>query len=152
KHTEKYIDLINHRTREPIEFVTLVSPDLLQYPIVRFILQPCVENCIKHAFDSENGEILILHPFICISIAVENSKLVISIEDNGKGIDTEAALAAIFHTQSSSKVGLKNIYERLNAYYEGTVKVEFSSIPFHKNIITFICTLSDTTAHTDQIS
>lgn len=143
KHTEKYITIINHRTNIHIEFMTLVEPHLLEHEIVRLILQPCIENCIKHGFNSESGEILIPNPLICVSISLYDNHLHLIIEDNGKGINTNKAEEALFGTSSTSKVGLKNIYQRLRVHYGEGVKVEFTSIPFYKNTVSFILPLKE---------
>jgi two-component system sensor histidine kinase YesM len=139
KHTQKYIDIINHRTHTHIELVTLVDPAIINHKIVRLIFQPCVENCIKHGFNEPSGEVIVSQPLICIHIYKKLDKLYMTIEDNGKGIDIPKAEQALFNKNTTlSHVGLHNIYERLCVHYAYDIDVEFHTIPFHKNTITFI--------------
>lgn len=135
-HVEKYIDIINHRTQEPIDLLFFVSDGLEQLPIVPRILQPFVENSIKHGFTSEDGDRLVMNPLISIRITEENRKLVLVIEDNGKGIDIPAATAAVYQKENPSKIGLNNVYKRLQVFYKSEIRIEFSSTPFHQNTIT----------------
>lgn len=135
-HVEKYIDIINHRTQEPIDLLLFVSDGLELLPIVPRILQPFVENSIKHGFTSEDGGRLVMNPVISIRITEENGELLLVIEDNGKGIDIPAATAAVYQKDNSSKIGLNNVYRRLQVFYKSEIRIEFSSIPFHQNTIT----------------
>ncbi|MDP3353570.1 MAG: hypothetical protein Q8S44_07510 [Flavobacteriaceae bacterium] len=67
------------------------------------ILQPIIENCLKHGLDVNH-----LNPTINLDLIIENDEfLICTITDNGKGVTT---------TESKSKdggVSLHNIDERL---------------------------------------
>lgn len=143
-HVEKYIDIMNHRTQEPIELLILVDEELENYPIVPRILQPLAENSIKHGFTSQDGERLVMNPIISIHITKEQDFLTVKIEDNGQGIDISAATAALYQKGLSSKIGLNNVYKRLQVFYQQEIQVEFSSTPFHKNTITFFLPIKNT--------
>ncbi len=62
-----------------------VQPELECYRIIKFILQPVVENCFKHAFavDAKNGVIT-----ICSRIV--DQRLILSVSDNGKGFSEQS--------------------------------------------------------------
>ena len=128
--------LKNILTQEPIDLLLFVSDGLELLPIVPRILQPFVENSIKHGFTSEDGGRLVMNPVISIRITEENGELLLVIEDNGKGIDIPAATAAVYQKDNSSKIGLNNVYRRLQVFYKSEIRIEFSSIPFHQNTIT----------------
>ncbi len=84
KHIENYIYIQKIRFRDKFEVFFSMSDEVKKYKVLRFILQPIVENAIIHGFkDSiECG---------CIEIAayVEDDKLILRIEDDGNGITEE---------------------------------------------------------------
>jgi len=52
-HVEAYINIMNHRTNKSISFQSYVEEELNEYRILKLILQPLVENSIKHGFRDE---------------------------------------------------------------------------------------------------
>lgn len=138
-HVKAYIDIMNHRFSQKIDFQYQIESGLEQINILKSILQPLVENSILHGFstDSENyGNILL--PSISIHISKKDSHLLIEVIDNGCGIDIEKANAALHPETGESKqnhhVGLYNIYQRLSAFY-GDVSITFETIPFFSNTV-----------------
>ena len=81
----------------------LEADDLEAIKVPPMILQPIVENCLKHGFDNDHP-----NPTIELNIRIENDEfLICTITDNGKGFTS---------TESKSKdggVSLSNIDERL---------------------------------------
>jgi sensor histidine kinase YesM len=67
---------------EPLEPYEILLPP--------YLIQPFIENSIKHAFSNEkaNPEILVR-----MREDAENNRLIISVEDNGKGMDSENVLS-----------------------------------------------------------
>jgi sensor histidine kinase YesM len=82
------------------------------------ILQPLVENCVIHAFKS--GDEGMHH--INVRAQRKNKRLILSVEDNGRGMDKERA-AKLLHPQpidesSVSRImGLENVIQRLYFFY-----------------------------------
>lgn len=102
--------------------------------VLRFILQPVVENAIKHGFkDMTEG------CFININIDLAEGILMITIEDNGIGMDEEraAGLASyidprnhgVHFETSGTGVGLRNVNERLILNYGESYKLDIETIP-----------------------
>lgn len=62
-----------------------VDESLLEMGVVKFILQPIIENCIEHGFArcKERDKCII------ISVRRENSKIAFYVEDNGIGMNVE---------------------------------------------------------------
>ena len=73
------------------------------------ILQPLVENSIKYvvACSQEGGE-------INLSVLVRDGRLIIRLSDSGKLCDQPMVEA----NQGSTKLGLKNVQQRLKNIYE----------------------------------
>lgn len=135
KHIENYIAIMNLRCNQPIRFTCHMDPALSAYPVVKLILQPLVENCIKHGFDTFDMTSMGLTPNITVEILSTDKDISITVSDNGKGIDLEKASLALNNGTSSKHVGLNNIMKRLTAYYGEEVSIRFYTIPFFNNSV-----------------
>lgn len=83
-HFAHYQHLLTVRYQNNISFETDIEPCLKEILVPRFLIQPIVENSIKHGFQNHRGKM-----FIKVSGKKEGSYWVISIEDNGKGFDQD---------------------------------------------------------------
>lgn len=137
EHVSAYVDIMSCRFSKPIDVLVNVPDDLRCKSILKSILQPLVENALKHGFDID-GQGALLSPRIEITAECIGKEFLLSVTDNGAGIDVERA-DQIMHTKCSSSskeqhVGLNNVYQRLQSYY-GSVKITFSTIPYFKNTV-----------------
>lgn len=99
-----------------------ISNEASQCTMLKFLLQPLVENSIQHAFTA-----LRPHDHLKISAFLEDGDLFLSIWDDGCGIDDEEveALNASLHKeynhfQTDSQnvgIGLRNVNDRIRSYY-----------------------------------
>lgn len=133
-----YVDIMSCRFSKPIAMVVNVPDELRPRMILKSILQPLVENSLKHGFDINGGGVPIA-PTIEIGAEIQGSELCISVIDNGAGINIERA-RQIMYTKSPAgsreqHVGLNNVYQRLHSYY-GNVNITFETIPYFRNTIT----------------
>jgi len=82
KMLDSYIEIMNISHGDGIVYRKCIDPCVEQLMVMRFLLQPIVENCITHGFDQNNyrGSIL-----VCASIIDE--KLCIQIIDDGAGME-----------------------------------------------------------------
>lgn len=138
EHVQFYINIMNKRTQYHINYqVEIIPSNLKQFSILKLLLQPLVENSIKHGFNTINPIAIGIQPSIKIVIEQSDCFLIISVTDNGVGIDISSAEAAISHTDSSSqsKVGLSNIIKRLKAQYGSEVSINFYTMPFFENTV-----------------
>lgn len=118
EHLQSYIDIQNIRYPGKIEFNLSVSEDIVHYPTIKIILQPFVENCIKHAFlkKSEGCRVEIS--------GYKNGEFIeFVISDNGDGFDT-----AILNDKYRKMLGIRNTAERIRYEYKKG-GVEFKSEP-----------------------
>lgn len=139
KRIKEYLNIINHRQNSNICLETIINPENLSLEILILILQPIIENCVKHAFD-ETTRLIIANPTIRITFTIESDAIIIQVEDNGKGMDIEKMQKLILQNQTyaSKHVGLKNVYLRIMAYYGKLSKMEFESTPFYRNVVTLM--------------
>lgn len=138
RHANAYVRLMNQRFGQSIRFMYHLAPGLSHHLIVKTILQPLVENSIKHGFGVDSPGIPISTPAIEVIITAEEDELVININDNGSGFEP-SELDELLKKSSTAKgghVGILNVYQRLTAYYGAEkVYISFSSIPYYCNVI-----------------
>lgn len=110
RHLEDYIELEQIRFGERIKFVTDITVENFMVPPL--ILQPLVENSIKHGLNTkpEGGT-------ITLRTRSTKDEIKIIIEDDGVGFDTNAGTDA-------HSVGLKNVVFRLEHMMNGRVEIE----------------------------
>lgn len=134
-----YINIINDRFNHEIRVITSIPEDLMNKKILKSTIQPLVENSLKHGFKIGINTIFPLTPFIEIKAVLELDYLMITVTDNGIGIDVEKATQIMLTKQALNEdhkhFGLNNIYERFKSHY-GDVTITFSSIPFFENKVT----------------
>lgn len=95
--------------------VTYNIPDmLLSCKVLRFILQPIVENSIYHGFENLSNKGAII-----INACRMDQKLVIEVIDNGTGpgIDNIGENVVYKKSDSFNGIGLNNIQERIQLYF-----------------------------------
>lgn len=107
-----YIDIQNIRYDNKFDFYTDISPDTEDCIILKFILQPIIENSIKYGFN-ENS----LYGTIYIETFLENDDLYIHIQDDGKGMSNSELSNLLTELEkpsiSTNHIGLKNIQRRI---------------------------------------
>jgi sensor histidine kinase YesM len=138
EHVTLYMEIMNRHSVSGIQFTADVDPSLNDFMIMKVLLQPLAENCIKHGFEGMINGFEPVPPQITIAIApAENSRILIEVSDNGKGIDIKRASALMRAESPESKnhFGLHNIYKRLHACYGELAEITFTSIPYLKNSI-----------------
>ncbi len=138
KQASAYMEIMNQRLNNKIQFFCKLDNSLKNFIIPKSILQPMIENSIKHGFNNGMQTEGILFPSITIEIRDDTPSITIIVTDNGKGIDIDNAQEAVISAKAFNHVGLRNIYKRLELYF-GTVEMQFTSIPCFQNsiIITF---------------
>lgn len=89
-----------------------IDESLLGYNSLNLILQPLLENAIDHGLDvlpdNKRGRIE-------ISVKEENDEIVMSVTDNGIGMDKEQTQKIL--TKESKGYGVRNVNERIKLYY-----------------------------------
>jgi two-component system LytT family sensor kinase len=91
-----------------------------QLAIPTFILQPLVENSLKHGLGPKVGENL-----LTIRARQVTEHLELTVEDNGVGANVSLKLAG----RGSTGLGLRNVEERLQTVYRGDAQFSFESVP-----------------------
>ena len=114
-HIQAYLKVINYKYTNKILLKTNLNFDISLYKISKLTFQPLVENSIIHGFVNNP-----LDKTIEISGSVVNEKIVITIKDNGIGMD-EDKLKEVKNNLSNktiitNKIGICNVNERIKLY------------------------------------
>jgi two-component system LytT family sensor kinase len=118
---DNYLDIeVIRFGRDKLRVVKELDPASLDVVVPSMLLQPLVENSIKHGLSRkvEGGS-------IHLRSRVTNSRLIIEVEDDGVGMGGA-------HLEESSSwpgmgIGMANISERLQVLYGGTARMTIDS-------------------------
>ncbi|TCP55303.1 two-component system LytT family sensor kinase [Tamaricihabitans halophyticus] len=89
-----------------------VAPEVLAVPVPYLVLQPLVENAIRHGLEPRTEAGLVQ-----VRGEAEGSECVISVEDDGIGMDPGKAEAILAGRTYPDSVGLVNVDRRLRHVY-----------------------------------
>ncbi|MDF2958912.1 MAG: histidine kinase [Paenibacillus sp.] len=112
EHVKSYLNIESLRNQDAFQVIVNVNPRLLNYPILKLIIQPLVENSVRHGINKlqlGQGKIL-------VRIFMEGEDLVCTVEDNGPGFPEEAAAKIEYFAMKPNQtggVGLYNVNQRL---------------------------------------
>ncbi len=117
---DNYLDIEVVRFGDKLRVVKELAPESLDVMVPAMILQPLVENSIKHGLASkvEGGS-------IHLRSRMSNSRLVIEVEDDGVGMAATQLLEAA-HAQRSG-IGMANVSERLEVLYGDAARITIDS-------------------------
>jgi two-component system LytT family sensor kinase len=116
---DDYLAIEIVRFGEKLRFEKQIDPRTLDWPIPSMILQPIVENSIKHGLASK-----IDGGTVRIKTWLDAGKLHILIEDDGVGIE-ESKLDQLFE----SGIGVSNVNERLRVLFGPRYRMAIESRP-----------------------
>jgi two-component system, LytTR family, sensor kinase len=116
---DEYLDIEVIRFGSRLSVKKSIAPDTLDVVVPSLLLQPLVENCIKHGFARKVGP-----GTITIRSRRERDLAVIEIEDDGLGISDDRLSHAL-----SSGIGLTNVNERLRVLYGATGRLTITGSP-----------------------
>ncbi len=116
---------------EKLRIVKEIDPGTLELPVPSMLLQPLVENSIKHGLEPR-----ISGGTITLRSRLENGNLVIEVEDDGVGIAPDRAVRSGVLTQSGNGIGMRNVRERLEVLYGNAAEFEITSRPGRGTLIT----------------
>ena len=116
-YTKNYLDIQKYRFGENFDYEIKAEEDLETYYVPKLIIQPVIENAIKHGYTQVEKMI------IYIRVKTVKEKLIISVYNNGKEIEKEI-LDEIREKLKNKKaeefknhIGLYNIFRRIQLMY-----------------------------------
>ena len=114
---ERYLEIMQIRFEDRLEIDVQVGDDARDALVPSLILQPLVENAVKHGVEKVSGT-----GRIEITAVRHDDRLVLSVGDNGPG-------RANIDNGDERGVGLRNIRQRLEQLYGGAQSLTFLERP-----------------------
>jgi sensor histidine kinase YesM len=110
----QYMTVMQYRYQDTFTYTMDLCENLEQYGIIRFALQPIVENSISHGFNRKDT---LGH--IHIKAVEQGSDILLTVEDDGVGCDEEkinqiiASSKKYVTCERFSGIGIQNVQQRL---------------------------------------
>jgi len=126
-NVKNYVYLQRIRFNERFSVKWLIDDKVLNYKIIKFILQPIIENAIIHGLENiQSGGMIIIKGFN------KKDNLIFEIIDNGVGMSEEEVENLYKYINSTVKditqsIGVKNVNQRIKLYYGNEYGVEIYS-------------------------
>src|SRR6266542_3123308 len=116
---DEYLDIEMVRFGPQLKVIKQISPDTLEVNVPSMILQPLVENSIKHGLARKVGG-----GRITIKTVLRDGHAIIEVRDDGLGMTEERLEHAL-----GGGIGLSNVNERLRTIYGANYQLKLTSVP-----------------------
>lgn len=114
---ESYFDIWYMRIGDKFEYEFDIDDSLMNCRVVKFIIQPLIENAIKHGIEPMERK----DGFITVIAQKHDNRIIINVTDNGVGITKEKLKEIKENIKnrgcSNDHIGLQNLYKRLILFY-----------------------------------
>lgn len=122
EHVTSYLEIQSIRYGEKLNYDIEVDSSLMEYKVLKLILQPLAENSIYHGIKEKAQAGWIHIRAQLIHIDEGNDRLQISVWDNGLGIACDMLKKINYslangETNSADGYGIFNVNERIRLYY-----------------------------------
>ncbi len=133
EHVRSYLIIQKTRYREKLNYSIDIAPNVQHRHVMKFMLQPIVENAIYHGIKERRGP-----GHIHIEAAEEKDRLIIRVHDDGKGM-TREKLAELRSALSDTAMkgegsyppppgyGLRNVHARLQLTFGDAYGISMES-------------------------
>ena len=124
---DDYLAIEVVRFGDKLRVVKQISEETLDIVVPSMLLQPLIENSIKHGLEPR-----IHGGSVTLRSRITGDTLVLEVEDDGLGMPPERLLndhPGDFHSRPGLGVGMRNVRERMQVLYGGLAKVEMNSRP-----------------------
>lgn len=122
---ENYFKILKYRYQDNFDYKIIIDEDLHDCEVLKFTIQPFVENSVKHGFANKKGlwEIVVMAKKM-------NDEVVFIIRDNGVGIPEEKLceikrmLAGETELRNEGGIGICNVHNRIRLLFGAQYGVE----------------------------
>ncbi|MBD2870853.1 cache domain-containing sensor histidine kinase [Paenibacillus arenilitoris] len=150
-----YISILNIRFGDRLEIAVEKEGELDRLTIVKFIIQPLIENAVKYSFRHRTDA------KVRLRVRRAEGRVHLIVSDNGPGMAPErrkelldyAATARLDHILSSrdSRIGLGNVLSRCRLYYESLFEARIDSAPGEGTTIELILPAQEERHHVPSV-
>jgi two-component system LytT family sensor kinase len=116
QHVTNYLDIESIRFRDRLHVEYIIDDDARSLAVPSMVLQPLVENSIKHGPDATSDNVLIR-----ITATRNADQLLLQVRDNGKGC------ATVCSAMEHGGIGLRNVRNRLLLLYGERAGIRIAS-------------------------
>ena len=116
---DEYLDIEVVRFGPKLRVRKDIAPETLDVIVPSMILQPLVENSIKHGLSRKVGD-----GCITIKASSRHGRTLIEVHDDGLGMSEERRAEA-----TGEGIGLANVNERLRTIYGASCQLKLTSVP-----------------------
>lgn len=139
---KSYVPLYQIRYGYSFEFQIYMEDEAREKKIHKFLIQPIVENAILHGIKDMEGAVLQVN----IGLDEQSGRIHIIVEDNGIGMEKEKI--DIYNQRDrtwtgTDRIGLANIFERIQLYYGEEGEWHISSVEGMGTIMEFLLPAED---------
>lgn len=128
EHLTSYLQILKLRYSSKYDYAVKVDPEILENEIVKFSLQPLVENAVYHGIKQQRKK-----GYIKILGYQEARDVVLVVWDDGAGIGQEKLeeiqqkLLFADHAQMTEHIGVINVHQRIRIQYGAPYGVSVES-------------------------
>ena len=109
---DDYLALMKVRMGDRLRAGIALPPELGAIAVPPLLLQPLVENAIKHGLEPQRGP-----GDLHVSAAIEGTTLVLAVADSGRGLEAAAAARSREPVEAGSGFGIAQVRERLQTLH-----------------------------------
>jgi two-component system LytT family sensor kinase len=140
--TDDYLDIEVVRFGEKLRVVKEIAEETLPVVVPSMLLQPLIENSIKHGLEPRiGGGTVTLRSRI-----LSDGRLLLEVEDDGIGMETEpASELGVMEGETlwagaatGNGIGMRNVRERMEVLYGNQAEVEIVSRPGRGTKVTLV--------------
>ena len=126
KAIEDYFKILNIRYGDKFDYDIEIDPEVLRCRILKFLIQPLIENSVKHGIEACDKQ-----GYIELTCKKIGDEIAIVVRDNGAGMSEEKLREVTENMQnddaSDDHVGIRNIYKRMTLFYQNRGTLDFFS-------------------------
>jgi two-component system LytT family sensor kinase len=137
--TDDYLDIEVVRFGEKLRVVKEIAEDTLPVVVPSMLLQPLIENSIKHGLEPRiGGGTVTLR-----SRLLSDGRLMLEIEDDGIGMEADESAGVLSEISWNSSangtgIGMRNVRERMEVLYGKQAEVDIVSRPGRGTKVTLV--------------
>lgn len=115
-YCKKYLELFEFRYQGRFCFLIECADKWMEQPVIKFIIQPIVENYFIHGIRLEDDD-----NRLTIRVEEEEGAMLIFVEDNGRGMSPKEIAVKNLRLNnphdSNNSIGIANVHKRMAATY-----------------------------------
>jgi two-component system, sensor histidine kinase YesM len=128
EHIKSYLMIQEARYEDKLNYEISYNENVLEYRVLKLILQPLVENAIYHGLNARRGG-----GKITITAKLEDDKIIFCIADNGMGMTLEKMeeIQALLNNNlepTTTGFGVFNVHERIRLSFGSEYGLRYTSI------------------------